>query len=206
MTDTEHSVDLWTSVATTFKGDDATILDLFNEPYLDRAVSGSAQAWTCWRDGGSACSGIGYPVAGMQTLVNAVRATGATNVIMLGGLAYSNDLTGWLQYKPSDPAGNLVASWHSYNFNTCSSSSCWDSQLAPVAAAVPLVAGEIGENDCASGYVSGLMDWFDRHQASYLGWTWNTWPCTSGPALITSYDGTPTAFGAGIRAHFLAAG
>ncbi|WP_284749415.1 cellulase family glycosylhydrolase [Amycolatopsis sp. RTGN1] len=206
MTDTEHSVDLWTSVANTFKGDDATILDLFNEPYLDRAVSGSAQAWTCWRDGGSACTGIGYPVAGMQTLVNAVRATGATNVIMLGGLAYSNDLTGWLQYKPSDPAGNLVASWHSYNFNTCSSSSCWDSQLAPVAAAVPLVAGEIGENDCASGYVTGLMDWFDRHQASYLGWTWNTWPCTSGPALITSYDGTPTAFGAGIRAHFLAAG
>jgi hypothetical protein len=142
----------------------------------------------------------------MQTLVNAVRATGATNVIMLGGLAYSNDVTGWLQYKPSDPAGNLVASWHSYNFNTCSSASCWDSQLAPVAAAVPLVAGEIGENDCASGYVTGLMDWLDRHQASYLGWTWNTWPCTSGPALITSYDGTPTAFGAGIRAHFLAAG
>jgi hypothetical protein len=206
MTNTAHSVDLWTSVANTFKGDNATILDLFNEPYLDRAVSGSAQAWTCWRDGGSACPGIGYPVAGMQTLVNAVRATGATNVIMLGGLAYSNDLTGWLQYKPNDPAGNLVASWHSYNFNVCSSSSCWDSQLAPVAAAVPLVAGEIGENDCASGYVTGLMDWLDRHQASYLGWTWNTWNCATGPAMISAYDGTPTAFGAGIRARFLAAG
>ncbi|MGW4521767.1 cellulase family glycosylhydrolase [Amycolatopsis sp. NPDC004378] len=206
MTDAEHSVDLWTSVATTFKGDDATILDLFNEPYPDRAVSGPAQAWTCWRDGGSACSGIGYPVAGMQALVNAVRATGATNVLMLGGLAYANDLTGWLQYEPNDPAGNLVASWHSYNFNACSSSSCWDSRLAPVAAAVPLVAGEIGENDCASGYVTGLMDWLDRHQASYLGWTWNTWNCSTGPALISAYDGTPTAFGAGVRARFLAAG
>ncbi|GAB3167177.1 cellulase family glycosylhydrolase [Amycolatopsis stemonae] len=206
MTDAEHSVDLWTSVATTFKGDDATILDLFNEPYPDRAVPGPAQAWTCWRDGGSACSGIGYPVAGMQALVNAVRATGATNVLMLGGLAYANDLTGWLQYEPNDPAGNLVASWHSYNFNACSSSSCWDSRLAPVAAAVPLVAGEIGENDCASGYVTGLMDWLDRHQASYLGWTWNTWNCSTGPALISAYDGTPTAFGAGVRARFLAAG
>ena len=28
----------------------------------------------------------------MQTLVNTVRATGATNVLMLGGLAYSNSL------------------------------------------------------------------------------------------------------------------
>jgi hypothetical protein len=205
MTDSAHSVDLWKSVAETFKGDNATIFDLFNEPYLDMALTQPTAAWTCWRDGGSACSAISYPVAGMQSLVNAVRDTGATNVLMLGGLSWSNNLSQWLQFKPSDPAGNLVASWHSYNFNTCSAASCWDSQLAPVAAAVPLVAGEIGENDCAGGYVTGLMDWLDRHQASYLGWTWNTWPCTSGPALITAYDGTPTAFGQAIRAHFLAA-
>ena len=68
------------------------------------------------------------------------------------------------------------------------------------------MAGEIGENDCASGYVTGLTDWLDRHQVSYLGWTWNTWNCGSGPSLISSCDGTPTAFGAGIRAYFLAAG
>ncbi|MEC3977571.1 cellulase family glycosylhydrolase [Amycolatopsis sp. H20-H5] len=202
MTDAAHAVDFWRSAATLFKGDNATVFDLFNEPYVDRAVSSGA--WACWRDGGSACPGVGFEVAGMQTLVNAVRATGAANVILLGGLAYANDLSQWLQYKPADPTGNLAASWHSYNFNTCSSSSCWDATLAPVAAQVPLVAGEIGENDCASGYVTGLMSWLDQHGASYLGWTWNTWNCGSGPALISSYDGTPTAFGAGIKAHFLA--
>ena len=38
---------------------------------------------------------------------------------MLGGLSeYSNDLTGWLANEPADPDHNLVASWHSYNFNT----------------------------------------------------------------------------------------
>ena len=46
-----------------------------------------AAAWQCWLNGGSACSpGISYTVAGMQTLVNTVRAAGANNVIMLGGL------------------------------------------------------------------------------------------------------------------------
>ncbi len=191
------AVEFWRSVATTFRGDDATVFDLFNEPYADRAVPG-AGAWACWRDG--VCPGIGYPVAGMQALVDAVRGTGATNVILLGGLAYANDLTGWLAHRPADPLGNLAASWHSYNFNACTTSACWDATLA---ARVPLVAGEIGQNDCAAAYVTRLMDWLDRTGASYLGWTWNTWNCGSGPALISSYDGTPTPFGAGIRAHFL---
>lgn len=43
----------------------------------------------------------------MQTLVDAVRKTGADNVIMLGGLDYANDLTGWLKYKPKDPDHSL---------------------------------------------------------------------------------------------------
>jgi hypothetical protein len=201
MTNTQYSVDFWRSVATAFKDDHATLFDLFNEPYLDRAVTPSTAAWTCWRDGGSSCSAVGYPVAGMQSMVDAVRDTGATNVILLGGLAYANDLSQWLQYRPTDPAGNLAASWHSYNFNACNSASCWNSTLAPVAAQVPLVAGEIGENDCGHSYIDTLMAWLDQHSVSYLGWTWNTWDCASGPALISSYDGTPTAYGVGLRDH-----
>jgi endoglucanase len=38
-------------------------------------------------------------------------------VILLGGLAYSNDLTGWLAHRPTDPTGNLAAAVHVYNFN-----------------------------------------------------------------------------------------
>ena len=36
--------------------------------------------------------------------------------------------------------------------------------------------------------------------------TWNTWDCSSGPSLISSYDGTPTAYGAGLRDHLRSAG
>ncbi|WP_210584938.1 cellulase family glycosylhydrolase [Streptomyces sp. GESEQ-35] len=203
MPDMQYTPSFWTSVASTFKDDPAVVFDLFNEPYPDRATSTATQAWQCWRDGGT-CPGIGYEVAGMQDLVDAVRATGARNVILAGGLAYSNDLSQWLTYKPTDPAGNLAAAWHVYNFNSCANESCWNSTLAPVAAQVPLVAGEIGENTCAHSFIDQVMKWFDDRGLSYLGWTWNTWNCNSGPALISSYDGTPTSYGIGLRDHLRA--
>ncbi|MGW9438747.1 cellulase family glycosylhydrolase [Streptomyces sp. NPDC055607] len=188
----------WTSVANTFKHDRRIVFDLFNEPYPDRATPTAAQAWSCWRDGGT-CPGIGYEVAGMQDLVDAVRATGAKNLALVPGIAYSNDLSQWLAHAPTDPAGNLAAAWHVYNFNSCSTETCWNDTLAPVAARVPLLAGEIGENTCGHAFVDRVMKWFDDRGLSYLGWTWNTWDCGSGPALISAYDGTPTAFGIGLR-------
>ena len=205
MPDTAQAVPFWTSVANTFKGNNAVIFDLFNEPYPERATGAEASGWTCWKTGGT-CSGIGYSVAGMQTLVNAVRGTGATNVISLGGLAYSNDLTAWLANKPTDSSNNLVASWHSYNFNTCSSQSCWTSQIAPVAASVPLITGELGENDCSTSYINPLTTWLDSVGSTYMAWTWNNWDCSTGPSLISDYTGTATAYGAGYKAHLLALG
>ena len=146
----------------------------------------------------------------MQSMVNAVRGTGASNVIMLGGEEYANDLgtpgsttdPSILSYLPADPDHNLAVSWHSYNFNTCSTQSCWTSEVAPVIAQVPVVAGEIGENDCADGYVDPLMSWLDSASTSYLAWAWNAdFNCSSGPGLITSYGGHPTGYGIGYRRH-----
>jgi len=209
MPDSAESVPFWSSVATAFKGNDAVVFDLFNEPYPDRALSTETAAWQCWLNGGSSCTaGISYPVAGMQTLVNTVRATGANNVIMLGGLAYANDLTQWSQYEPTDPDGDLTASWHSYNFNSCSTQSCWTSQIAPVIAKVPLITGELGENDCAGTYIDPLMTWLDSENTSYLAWTWDDWSgdCSSGPTLITDYSGDATAYGAAYKAHLQSLG
>ena len=201
MPDAAQAIPFWTSVANTFKGNDAVVFDLFNEPYASRATGNTTTGWQCWETG-SPCTGISYPVAGMQQMINAVRGAGANNVIMLGGEEYSNDLTSWLQYEPTDPDHNLVASWHSYNFNTCSSQSCWTSQIAPVIASVPVVAGEIGENDCAGTYINPLTTWLESQKTSFLAWTWDNWSggCSSGPTLITDYTGTPTNYGAAYKA------
>ena len=206
MPDAAESVPFWSSVARAFKGDDAVIFDLFNEPHPGSVVSGETAAWRCWLKGGSACPGFGYQAAGMQTLVNAVRATSANNVIMLGGLFFANDLSEWLRYEPRDPDHNLAASWHSYNFNHCNNLQCWQSQVGRVTASVPVIAGEIGENDCADGYIGPLMAWLDSKSASYLAWSWNANPggCGAGPELISDYSGTPTPYGAGYQSHLRA--
>lgn len=202
MPDQDHAPAFWTSVANTFKGNSSVIFDLYNEPYPDSNQDTTA-AWQCWLDGGS-CPGVSFQAAGMQELVNTVRNTGAMNIIMLGGLEYSNDLSQWLAYKPQDSTSNLAASWHVYNFNACNNTSCYDSQVAPVLQQVPVIAGEIGENDCAHGFIDTLMSWLDAHNGNYLGWAWDTFDCSSFPALISDYNGTPTAFGIGLKNHLAA--
>ncbi|MHB8718247.1 MAG: cellulase family glycosylhydrolase [Candidatus Dormibacteria bacterium] len=212
MPDADHAVTFWSQVAAAYRNQPGVVFDLFNEPFPGNNGD-TAAAWTCLRDGGSACTGqlddgsgqpLAYTAAGMQQLLDAVRGSGAGNVVMVPGLQYSNTLDGWLAYEPHDPAGQLAASWHAYSFNGCATATCWDAQVAPVAATVPLVVGELGENDCAGGFIGGLLDWLDSKGASYLAWTWDTWNCSSGPALISAYDGTPTAFGAAYRDHLAA--
>jgi endoglucanase len=203
MPDATESVPFWSSVARAFKGNDAVIFDLFGEPHPGIIVGSETASWNCWRNGGSACPGFQYKAVGMQTLVNTVRATGANNVIMLGGLAFANDLTEWLTYEPKDPDHNLAASWHSYNFDQCNNLQCWNSQVGPVVAKVPLIAGEIGEDDCADNYINPLMAWLDSKSASYLAWSWNVnaGGCAPGDDLISAYSGTPTPYGAGYQSH-----
>ena len=203
MPDAAQSIPFWESVARAFKNNNAVIFDLFNEPYPDKATGSEADGWTCWLRGGT-CKGISYQVAGMQSLVNAVRSAGAKNVIMLGGLTWANNLAQWVTHEPLDPDHNLAASWHSYSFNSCNTRACWDSQVAPVIARVPVIVGEMGEKDCADTYIAPLVAWLGQRSTSYLAWSWNVGKgCESGPSLITSYDGTPTGYGAGYRSDLV---
>jgi endoglucanase len=209
MADADHSPAFWTSVAEAFKNDPGVVFDLYNEPFIKTENADTADPWECWSHGcaikPSTPGGEAWKSAGMQALVDAVRATGASNVILLGGLSYANDLSGWLAHMPRDPTGQLAASFHVYNFAwPCNSSRCWTTTLAAVAEKVPLLTGELGENDCEHGFIDAFMGWADHEGVSYLGWAWNTWDCRSGPSLISDYEGTPTGFGAGFKAHLAA--
>ncbi len=200
MPDADHSPAFWTSVAGSFKGDGDVIFDLFNEPYPD-GNSDTIEAWQCWQQGGT-CTGISYPIAGMQELVNAVRATGASNVIMLGGIQYANTLDQWSTYVPTDPDNQLAASMHNYNYNICTTTACWNDTLTAIGNH-PLIMGEIGENDTSGAYITSLMNWADSNQVSYLAWTWDTWGCGgAAPVLISSYSGTACVpFGSTYQQH-----
>jgi endoglucanase len=194
MADASHSVAFWSSVARSFRSNAGVLFDLYNEPH--------DIGWSCWRNGCTAASG--WKTAGMQQLLDAVRRAGAKQPVLVAGLNWAGDLSGWLGNAPTDPLHQLVASLHIYNFSACNTASCWNQTVARVARSVPVVTGELGENDCASGFVRSYMRWADRHRVSYLAWTWDTWDCRSGPALISSYAGTPTPYGAGFKQHLAA--
>jgi endoglucanase len=204
MPDARYAPQFWTSVANAFKDNDAVVFDLFNEPYPEIGSNwDKTLGWQCWRDGGT-CTGLPYETAGMQDLVDAVRATGATNILMLGGLEWANDMREWLTYKPTDPLNNLAASWHAYSFNACATETCWDSQVAPLAQQVPVVAGEFGQDNCGFDYMQRLVNWADAHGMGYLAWTWNPWGCSTGGVLIKDWNGTPEpGIGEGLKAHLL---
>jgi hypothetical protein len=139
----------------------------------------------------------------MQTLVDAVRATGATNLLLLGGVEYSNALSQWLAFKPSDPLNNLAAAWHVYQGNACSDTTCYDQVASPVARSFPIVATEIGDSSCDGAFMSSIMTWLDTQGQSYSAWTWNAWgsDCSS-YSLISDYAGTPSGtYGLAYQAH-----
>ena len=198
-----QSTTFWTSVATTFKDAKSVMFETFNEPYSRGALTVS---WSCWLNGGCQVpvandqSPIGtttFTAVGQAALVAAIRATGATQPILLDGLNYANDLTGWLANKPND--AQLIASWHNYPGQGCSDTSCWNSQIVPVIASVPVIATEFGMVNTDPTFFNGFMTWADAHGIGYAPWAWWVTDSSDGAAanlysLISNLTGfTPRA-------------
>jgi endoglucanase len=193
MADLDHAPAFWSSVARAFKDDHALVFDLYNEPH--------GIGWECWRDGCKLSEG--WRTAGMQSLVDAVRETGARQPIVATGLGWGTDLSSWLEYRPDDPADQLAAGVHFYDFTGCVSVDCWGRTVDPVARDVPVVVTEIGERECSGAFLDRFMSWADSADVSYLAWSWNPSGCAA-PALIESWDGRPTPPGERLRERLLA--
>jgi endoglucanase len=235
MADADNSIAFWTAIATNFKGNNAVIFDLFNEPHIDNftapattpiSAGGPAlpaglpavfpQEWTVLRDGGTGNLIYGngetysqaYQSAGMQAMLNAVRATGATNICMVGGRSWAEDLSLWLSFMPVDPLKQLAASWHAYaassttypsfppgTLNGAISGGSEDWAVAIQAAGYPVIIGETGNGDGTALFPT-LLPWVDAHGISLLTWSWNPGWGT----LVSNAAGTPIADGIPFKA------
>jgi hypothetical protein len=145
-----------------------------------------------------------------------VRSVGATNVLLIPGISWAEDLRSWLYYKPSDPLHNVVASWHFYaaENESCLTSACFTQGVGAVASGVPLILDEFGADsnskNCDPQLFTGigtLLNWLDQHDDGYAAFAWDVLPgaqpCGS-LALITDYSGTPHApNGTQYKAHLL---
>ncbi len=183
-----RSVTFWQQVGSAYASNRSVMFDLFNEPY---SRGSSTLSWTCWRDGGcpmpvendtTPLSGATYTTAGMAQLVAAVRGAGAAQPILLAGLDYANDLRGWLANRPAD--SQLVASWHNYQAQRCRTESCWNADILPVAAQVPVIATEFGQTDGGNGFLTAFMTWADANGIGYAPWAW--WAVDASESLSAS--------------------
>jgi hypothetical protein len=126
MADADNAPAFWRSVAAAFKDNPAVLFELYNEPYFDGLGFGERE-WPALRDGAqlsfypatSATNhwkrvALPWRTAGTQQLLDAIRASGAHNVVLVGGTGWCNDLSGWLDYAPRDPLRQLAAAWHPY--------------------------------------------------------------------------------------------
>jgi endoglucanase len=201
----------WRSVGRRYRRASGVLFDLYNEPH--------GISWHCWVLGCRVPAGrsprqhLRYPAyraAGMKRLLRVVRRTGAKNPVLLSGTRFGLSLAHWLRFRPRDPARQLIASIHTYGpvghpIAAICDTACRN-LLVRISNRFPVVAGELGEYDCLHGYIDDFMSFADSNGISYLGWAWDAvapggWQCGSGPALIESYDGAPTAFGVGLRDH-----
>jgi endoglucanase len=207
MADADHSPLVWSQIAKMFASNGTVIFDLFNEPYITD--------WGCWVSGGQCAqlNGTTYAVAGMASLLQAVRNAGAENVVVLGGLAYSIDMSQWVASVKSIPTlaaplngisiANIAASWHAYDFNSeqsgcpsqyngygaalqCNSAAVTamnTSATSVLAAGFPLVIGEAG----ISAFSTSTAALFSSTQVTDIeGWLDNllTWAESEGQGYL----------------------
>ncbi|HEY2604095.1 MAG TPA: cellulase family glycosylhydrolase [Thermoleophilaceae bacterium] len=213
MADADHSLDFWSSAASTFRHSRRVLFHTFDEPH--------DVSWACLRDGctaddlpeGNQRFGS-YTTAGNQAMVDAIRQAGARQPIIISGPDFAGDLSGWQRYLPHDPRHQLVADVSSFDYADFVVSHA--AELRSFTRHHPLIVGGFGDTHCSSTYSQKLMGIIDSIHQSYLAWTWDTVQDYGGcsNALLDDpapevggfpagyYSGRPSGFGSGVRDHF----
>jgi len=182
-----NSIAFWQAVAAKYKGDGKIIFELYNEPH--------DVPWDVWRSGGP--SGDGFDAVGMQQLHDAVRSSGAHNLVIIGGLRWAFDLS--IVGQAPIAGYNIAYATHPYD-NADKQAAAWNGAWGYLTDRAPVIVTEFGSlTTCSGQYNSDLIAYADAHNASWTGWAWYPKDC-SFPSLIADWQGTPTAAGMPVKA------
>jgi hypothetical protein len=202
----------WIDAATRYKNHPAVLFDLINEPH--------GTTWEVWRNGGfveerqtkadedsflaadeAARARQGFESIGMQPLVDAVRETGARNILVVGALDWAYDLGGILKGYAIDEHENgngIMYATHVYPWKKG-----WQSKFLDVAAVHPILVGEVGadankmnwmpaENqEDASTWAPDMMALMQKHRLNYTAWCFHP---SASPRMLLDWNYTPTPF------------
>jgi endoglucanase len=202
----------WTDVATKYANHPAVLFDLINEPH--------GISWELWRDGGFVAEKskkvvdesafltpeekkktAGYDSPGMQKAVEHIRALGARNILIAGGLDWAYDLSGIVEgYELKDTAeGNgIMYSSHIYPWK-----SDWTGKVLRVAEKHPIFLGEVGVDKVKMNFLPlesqedpvtwapDVLGLIQKYRLNWTGWSFHTWAT---PVILADWDYTPTSF------------
>lgn len=197
----ERSLPFWRSVASRFADNTLAVFDLFNEPHsISDAIWHRGGTVTYKDNSGLLTRQSSYQAVGMQTLYNAVRGTGADNLVFVSGTGWAAD-TGVALRKPLSGYGIVLAP-HTY-CHDCSSPSLHPSLDWIVDDAVrswyPVVMTETGWiHPWTSVYNRKFVDWASERD---MGWSIYAWAHPDAnysllaswvPASFPAGDGTTT--------------
>jgi hypothetical protein len=192
-----NSLAFWTDFAPIYANQPAVLFDLYNEPH--------DVSWEVWLKGGRITDKPNgrrggppktYDAVGMQTMLDTVRATGAKNVIVAGGLDWAYDMSGFLDGRQlSDPQGNgVIYANHCYD-NKGDSVAKWIAKMEKATATLPVIVSEFGGNSGPSrqersdNWLLHVLQALDDHK-----WNWTAWDLhrSAGPTLISDWNYTPS--------------
>ena len=193
----------WKAFATIYANQPGVIFDLYNEPH--------SVTWDQWLKGGPVTETdpktkqkSTFEAVGMQELLDVVRATGAKNLVVIGGLDWSYDLSGILdgrQLKDPDGQGVIYAN-HAYPFKGDTVAQ-WLGKMEKATKFLPVIVSEFGSDaDGGKGltgaeWVRQVVDILQSHAWDYTAWDLHPY---AGPKLIKGWDYTPTEhFGVAVK-------
>jgi hypothetical protein len=120
----------------------------------------------------SGSAGQAIVLTGQQQIINTIRATGATNLILVSPIGWAGGIQVWLQAGLTDPLNQLGAVWHAYGGGN------YAAMQAINAAGFPVIIDEADGGDWAA---AGLN--YTKIYNSSEGWgyccAWTNWASLS---------------------------
>jgi len=200
MADSPGSLIFWSQVASRYKDNPLVAFQLYNEP--------NHISWDVWRYGGVVVDpGLIWTAAGMQQMYNAVRATGAQNLVFVSG----ND---WGDTPP--PPSYLISGYnivYAAQYYTCPQSvPPWCTTPDPTNPApapgqgldswgsfttkYPVMVTEFGWPDANSGtYNANVIAWAEAHGVGWIAFEWGA-PTNTKPNLLDGIGALVSSLGA----------
>jgi len=181
----QNSLTFWSAVADLFKNDPNVLFEMYNEP--------NTIDWDVWLNGGD--SGQGWTAVGMQQIYNTIRATGAQQICIAGGLNWAFDLSQVLQYPIQ--GNNIMYNTHPYDYPGKQPEN-WDAAFGYLTDTYPVIATEFGDMNCTEWYYEEFINYAAEHQMHWTAWAWFPGGCLF-PALILNWEYAPNVAGSVVK-------